>query len=85
MSVEPSPSTKVLDATKPLTPGDLARLQNTRAAAQRWVDACEVDLAEAERVREQREEELGRARAALRKASDELQGNRARSAGLRAA
>lgn len=81
--IAPSPSTKVLDPEKPITPGDLARLQNARNAAQRWVDACEVDCAEAERVLAMREEERERARAALRGAVEELQLNKARSAGLR--
>ena len=84
IQVEPSPATKVLDPSKPLTPGDLARLQANRTAAQRWVDACDVDVLEAERVLAVREEERERAREALRAAVDDLQGHKTRSAALRA-
>ena len=84
MSIEPSPPTKVLDPAKPLTPGDLARLQANRSAAQKWVDACDVDVLEAERVLAVRVEERERAREALGKAIDDINGNRARSAALRA-
>ena len=65
-AIEPSPATKQLDPTKPLTPGDLARLQANRAAARKWLDSCEVDLLEAERVLAMREDERNRARYALR-------------------
>ena len=71
--IEPSPPTKQLDPAKPLTPGDLARLQANRAAARKWLDACDVDALEAARVLELREEEQSRAREALRLADEAMQ------------
>jgi hypothetical protein len=71
-TISPSPPTKQLDPTKPLTPGDLARLQSNRAAARKWLDSCEVDRLEAERILAVREDEEGRAREALRKAEAEI-------------
>ena len=71
-TIEPSPPTKVLDPEKPLTPGDLARLQSNRSAARKWLDACEVDTLEAERVLAVREEERERAREAMRLADEAM-------------
>lgn len=71
--IEPSPATKKLDPTKPLTPGDLARLQNDRAVARKWLDSCEVDVLDLETRLAAAVEERARAADAYRVADDEVQ------------
>lgn len=45
-TAKPAP---VRDPSIPLCPPDLERLQHARAAAQAWLDACEVDTVKAKK------------------------------------
>lgn len=60
--------------TKAIRPGDLARLHAARAAAQAWVDHCEVDIMEAQQKLDKLLEEQRQARAALQEREEELRG-----------
>jgi len=68
------------ESPRPLSPTDLARLQAARAAAQAWVDHCEVDVMEAQHKLDKLLAEQGQAREALQEREREL-----REAGVKVA
>ena len=75
MTTDPHPR----NPCQPLGPTELTNLQHARAAAQAWLDACEVDTVRARQKLEHFELERQNARAALEDAAEKCE------AGLRLA
>jgi glutathione S-transferase len=61
------------DPSQPLSPSEIAKLQNNRTAAQSWLDATEVDVVKARQKLEQFETERRNAREALEAATAECE------------